>query len=607
MVHPVLAVRRDRRGRLLELAEGDRTNGPVPPRIVAAHCRSTASATRRGCAELESEDRAHAQRRAGCGRRLARRCASVPSKSRRKSRVARRPTGAAAKRREIKALLEWMDDNHFTFLGYRQYRLRRGRSEDVLEPLPETGLGILRVRRGHIERADGAHRRSARARAQPDLLTITKANSMSTVHRATYLDYVGIKTFDSAGRVTGEQRFLGLFTSAVYNRSPREIPLLRHKIDSAWSRTSALDPASHDGKAVVHVIETYPRDELFQSSVAELIRIVRGIVNLYERQRVRVFVRRDTFGRFYSCLIYVPRDRYNTQVRQRIEASSCAAAAATGDRVAGAALGFRARARAHDHPRADATARARRSMPTRSNAHRRETVRTWEDRLRAALIETRGELEGRLLADRLRERCSRRPTEEDVAIPVALEDISELDESSPIADRIAMRLAPDPAASGESIHLRLFRSAAPIPLSQALPMLENMGFVVLSEHPYRIDVRRQPPIWLQDFEMQRRDGGTVELRGARTAVQGGVPRRLERRERRTTASTGCASCASHERRQTVVLRAYCRYLLQTGMPFSQAYMEHVLASNAAIASVLSRLFEAQFDPALKAPQRAGAS
>ena len=147
------------------------------------------------------------------------------------------------------------------------------------------------------------------------------------MHRATYLDYVGVKTFDSAGRVTGEKRFLGLFTSAVYNRSPREIPLLRHKIERVVEHFG-LDPASHDGKAVVHVLETYPRDELFQASVPDLIRTVRGIVNLYERQRVRVFLRRDTFGRFYSApRSIVPRDRYNTQVRQRMEVgdqrSSC--------------------------------------------------------------------------------------------------------------------------------------------------------------------------------------------------------------------------------------------------------------------------------------------
>ena len=238
MVHPVLAVRRDRRGRLVELAEGDRTNGQFR-RESWQHIQidrisdpnSGASWNRRSCARSTT-----CRRQSPTGGR----CVSAQSRSRRRS-TRQPPPAGATEVHEVKALLEWMADNHFTFLGYRQYRLRRGRSEDVLEPLPETGLGILRARRGSsVEPTVLTGELRERAR-QPELLTITKANSMSTVHRATYLDYVGIKTFDSAGRVTGEKRFLGLFTSAVYNRSPREIPLLRHKIDT---RGRALRPRS---------------------------------------------------------------------------------------------------------------------------------------------------------------------------------------------------------------------------------------------------------------------------------------------------------------------------------------------------------------------------
>ena len=423
-----------------------------------------------------------------------------------------------------------MADNHFTFLGYRQYRLRRGRSEDVLEPLPDTGLGILRSRRGSsVEPTVLTGELRERAR-QPELLTTTKANSMSTVHRATYLDYVGLKTFDSAGRVTGEKRFLGLFTSAVYNRSPREIPLLRHKIDSVVAHFG-LDPASHDGKAVVHVLETYPRDELFQSSVPELIRTVRGIVNLYERQRVRVFLRRDAFGRFYSALIFVPRDRYNTQVRQRMESviNQQLHATAIESQVQ---LSDSALARVHMIIRVPSAS----STTVDADALERlmaETVRTWNDRLRAALIETRGEFEGRMLADRF---ANAFPAayEEDVSIPVALEDIKQLVEVIADPDRIAMRLTADPTAAAETIHLRLFRSASPIALSQALPILENMGFVVLSEHPYRIEAPNSRPIWLQDFQMQRRDGGTVspEALGPRFTDTFAVGVDRARRERR---------------------------------------------------------------------------
>jgi len=154
----------------------------------------------------------------------------------------------------------------------------------------------------------------ARAR-EPELLIVTKANTTASVHRAELLDYVGVKTFDARGRVDGEHRFLGLWTSTAYHGSPRDIPVLRRKVERVIEHFG-LDPGGHDGKAVLNVLETYPRDELFQAGIADLIRIVRGVVNLYERRTVRLLVRRDPYHRFYSCLVYVPRDRYNTEVRQ---------------------------------------------------------------------------------------------------------------------------------------------------------------------------------------------------------------------------------------------------------------------------------------------------
>jgi len=221
---------------------------------------------------------------------------------------------------EARHLLGWMEARHFVFLGYRHYTLERGAQEDRLVPDPRSGLGIL---------SDGKRKRKGagatvlrgdiRAKArEPELLILTKANSTSTVHRDEYLDYVGVKTFDARGKVSGEHRFLGLWTSTAYHGSPRDIPVLRRKVERVV-QYFGLDPQSHDGKAVLNVLETYPRDELFQANVDDLIRIARSVVNLYERRTVRLLVRRDPYHRFYSCLVYVPRDRYNTEVRQRIE------------------------------------------------------------------------------------------------------------------------------------------------------------------------------------------------------------------------------------------------------------------------------------------------
>ena len=351
---------------------------------------------------------------------------------------------------------------------------------------------------------------------ETDLLTITKANSVSTVHRASYLDYIGIKTFDKSGRVTGERRFLGLFTSAVYSRSPREIPLLRHKIERLIEHFG-LDPASHDGKAVMHVLETYPRDELFQASVADLIRIVRGIVNLYERHRVRVFMRRDAFDRFYSGMIFVPRDRYSTQVRNKIEALVRDRLRAT-HIESQVQLSESALARVHmivrlppdGGPRIDVDALEEQIAAA---------VRTWDDQLREALAARLGEIDGYALADRI-ENAFPAAYEEEVAAETAVDDVAQIQEVLRDTDRIAMRLVP---AEGNIVHLRLARSAAPIALSSALPILENLGFTVLSERPYRITPSRDREVWLQDFEMQTRDGRKVDLAALGTRFNDAFP------------------------------------------------------------------------------------
>src|SRR5207253_646878 len=221
---------------------------------------------------------------------------------------------------EAKALLEWMNDDHFTFLGYRDYELHTEDGEEVLSSVPGSGLGILR----ETERKPVSHsfaRLSAEARRkarEPSLLNLTKANSRATVHRPAYLDYVGLKRFDDAGAVSGERRILGLYTHTAYRASPWEIPVLRRKAQRVVDR-SGFVAGSHDHKALVEILESYPRDELFQISDDELYDIALGILRLGERRRLRLFVRRDAFGRFLSCLVFLPLERYNTRVRQRIE------------------------------------------------------------------------------------------------------------------------------------------------------------------------------------------------------------------------------------------------------------------------------------------------
>ncbi len=589
MIHPVLTVRRDRNGRLSALSTDE----------------SDEAGSRESWQHVQVDRIEDPERLEVLRRRILRTFDDVRVAVKDWKLMKQRALDIAAALpsqphpvpqrdvQEAKELLEWIADNHFTFLGYREYRLKRGRREDRAEPITATGLGLLRPR-GRRPRATvlkGDLREHARA---PELLTITKANSKSTVHRASYLDYIGIKTFDRSGRVTGEQRFLGLFTSGVYHRSPREIPLLKQKIERVIDHFD-LDPASHDAKAVVHVLETYPRDELFQASVSDLIRIVRGVVNLYERRRVRVFLRRDVFARFYSALIYVPRDRYNTQVRERLESVIREALNATAlesqvqiSESALARVHLIARLPETGGPRIDVAALEERIA---------ETVRTWEDRLRDALIEEYGEFEGRTISDRYRNAF---PAAYEAEVPAeeAIADLSELDRVIADPAYIGLRLL---GGEKETGYLRLFRSGSAIPLSQVLPILENLGFLVISERPYVISVPGAGEVWITSYEMRRADGRSVEpslearFNEAFKAVLNG--------EAENDRFNRLVVLTPLRWRQAMILRAYCRYLLQTSSTFSQSYMEQVLGANASIAAILVRLFEAQFDPSLKTIRR----
>jgi len=511
----------------------------------------------------------------------------------------REPGVPRAEAAEAGDFLAWLADNHFTLLGYREYRLERGPRSDRLVPVPRSGLGLMRTGHGRPRpkptRLSGELRRKAR---EPVLVVVTKANSVSTVHRATYLDYVGVKTFDARGRVTGERRFIGLFTSSTYSTSPREIPLLRDKVQRVVDHFG-VSPVSHDGKALMHVLESHPRDELFQASIAELVRTCRGIVNLYERRRVRLFARRDPYRRFFSCLLYVPRDRYSTQARERIEHILL-------EELAGVALESQVQISESTLARLQTLVRTDPEREVTADVGRIErritqALRTWADHLRAELRLRLAEEDAESLAERF---GSAFPTayQEDVPAADAIADIRELLALPPTAPALGLQLRRgDPAR--KALHLRLYRRGEPIAMSDMLPLLENFDLRILNERPYRIADDAAQGLWIQDLEVAH--AGDAELDphqvGARFeeaffAVWNGLAE--------SDGFNRLVLAAGLPWRQALVLRAVCRYLLQTGIPFSQRYMESVLARHPDLATRLVRTFEARFDPGLKPTTRA---
>ncbi|MGH8262829.1 MAG: NAD-glutamate dehydrogenase, partial [Steroidobacteraceae bacterium] len=511
IVHPVINVRRDAQGELTEildrpgpgakseswqLFEIDREIDPVRLDRIAARLHSTLGDVHAAVTDWQAMRKRL--------RDLAAQLKDSP------------PPLPASEVQEARALIEWMEANQFTLLGYRHYRLDRRDKYDLLRPAVASGLGILRSNRpgGVRPRATkltGDIRTSAHER---ELLVITKANSVATVHRSSYLDYVSLKTFDGRGTVTGEHRFLGLWTSSAYSRSPREIPVLRQKVTQVFDHFG-LPPQSHDAKAVLHVLETFPRDELFQASVADLIAVVRGIVNLYERQQLRLFVRRDLFRRFYSCFVYVPRDRYNTEVRQRIEALVLAAyrgkAIETQVQLSDSVL-----ARAHMLVRTDP------DDDHEVDSHELErslarAVRNWSDAFREALAVKYDEARCLAIAKRF-ERAFPPTYQASVSARDALVDVEVLEALEQETSGLKTWLYRSDFDTANQLHLKLYRRAQPIPISDVLPMMENMGLKVISEQPYELRLGVDETVWIQDFKLEHRAGTPVAVDAARTRL-----------------------------------------------------------------------------------------
>ncbi len=588
IVHPVLGVRRDARGILKAISSEDSSRIESWQMIEIDRPRDAAQAeelvrkltTSLGDVRKAVADFPHMRERArAVAHDLERAKLPVP----------------ASHAAEARALLSWMHDGHFVFLGYRYYRLKRGRARDALVRDTDSGLGILsqRTRRAPAPIVLTGHlRRQAR---EPDLLVLTKANSPSTVHRSSYLDYVGVKTFDATGQVTGEHRFLGLWTSTAYHMPPAEIPLLRRKLEAVIQHFG-LPAQSHDAKAVINVIENFPRDELFQTPTAELIPIVRGIVNLYERRRVRLFARRDSYQRFYSCLIYVPRDRYNTEVRERAERI-------VRTRFGGTHVETQVQISDSTLARLHMLVRTPQGAPPVDDIEGIEAeiataALTWEDRLQLPLI-ARGVERGAIELALRYAKAFPPAYRADVEPAQALEDIADLEALThdPAVPQLNLR-----AAGGKNptrLHLRILQAGDPISISDILPMLENFGLRVVAEHPYPV-ATESLRAWIQDFELEARDLKRPDIAALEPLFKEAFLATW-RGDIENDGFNRLLLCAGLAAREIVVLRAYCRYLLQTGIPFSQAYMERVLVAQAPIARALVRLFQTQF--ALNGKQR----
>jgi len=500
---------------------------------------------------------------------------------------------------EGRAFLQWLEANHFTFLGFREYIFPHGGSKERLNVVPGSGLGILRDDDARFfEGTRNLKTLPPEVRdfvQQPTLLLIAKGNRRATVHRNAFMDAVGIKKFGQDGEVVGELLFAGLFTSEAYSLSPRSIPLLRRKVSSVME-AAGFPPASHDAKRLRFILETFPRDELFQISEEDLLEMGRGMLHLQERQRIALFVRRDPFERFVSCMVYVPSERHSTELRKRLIAIA-------EEGFGGECISFTTEldqdsvlARVHFIIRLDSDVEPKFTVPE-IEARMVEAGRLWTDVLSETLRDAHGEERGLQLFGRYGEAFP--PAfQAQFGAQVAVHDIAKC-ETVLASERLAMHFYRSFQARADSARFKIYHLSAPVPLSDVLPVLENMGLKVVSEVPYALRPADAAPIWVHDFDVRRSDGGAIDLEAIRPAFEAAFER-VWSGVMEDDGLNRLVLVAGLEWRQVGLLRAYAKFLRQARSPFSQEYMEDALARHPDFVRGLVSLFCARLDPDLAA-------
>ncbi|MDX3502853.1 NAD-glutamate dehydrogenase [Streptomyces sp. ATCC51928] len=504
---------------------------------------------------------------------------------------------------EARELLRWLAADHFTFLGYREYELK---DSDALAAVPGTGLGILRSDPQHSE--DEAHPVSpsfdrlpadARAKAREHkLLVLTKANSRATVHRPSYLDYVGVKKFDAKGNVVGERRFLGLFSSAAYTESVRRVPVIRRKVAEVVEG-AGFSYNSHDGRDLLQILETYPRDELFQTPVDQLRSVATSVLYLQERRRLRLYLRQDEYGRYYSAIVYLPRDRYTTGVRLRL-------IDILKEELGGNSVDFTAwntesiLSRLHFVIRVPAGTELPHLTDAdadRIEARLVEAARSWADGFQEALNAELGEERG---AELQRQYGHSFPEgyKADHSPRAAVADLVHLETLKQGEKDFALSLYEPVGAGPGERRFKIYRTGEQVSLSAVLPALQQLGVEVVDERPYELRCADRTHAWIYDFGLRMplaNGNGSYLADDARLRFQEAFAA-VWKGEAENDGFNALVLGAGLNWRQAMVLRAYAKYLRQAGSTFSQDYMESTLRNNVHTTRLLVSLFEARMSP-----------
>ncbi len=491
---------------------------------------------------------------------------------------------------EIQAFLDWVLDEHFIFLGYREYRLEDGDNLDLFA-IGNSGLGLLR---GGSEDTlsksfDELPGNLKELLTEPRVLMLSKSSRVSPVHRPVYMDFLGIHKFDDNGKLIGEYRFIGLFTPQAYQLSVQQIPLLREKA----SKIMEMADLPRDGHAyhkMMHVINSLPRDDLFQASVEELYPTVSGISQLQDKKSLRLFSRIDHYQRFVSCLVYIPRDKFNTELRIKVQN-------VLKEAYGGTSSGFTTEFNESEHARVHVHVR---TVPGHVNeidtaaleAKLSALMQSWSDNYQKMLLDNVGEQQANALTRRFlsyipaayQERFDARTAVEDT------KRLAGLSEEQPMI----WHLYQSTGDAGNQLHLKLYGRQQPVILSKVLPILENFGVSVISAQTYEFDLPEQP-IWMQEYELILEHVDTIDMQVVRTQFEDSLKQiwagRIE-----SDSFNELVLTTKLDTYDVVVLRALSRYMMQAKAPFSNAYIQQTVVKNSEISVSLGDLFDARMNP-----------
>ncbi len=494
---------------------------------------------------------------------------------------------------EARAFLDWVVEDHFTFLAYCEFDLRTSSGKQNLLLNKASKLGLFRdTGTAGREPESVIPVLSDRYTGFPSHLVVTKANTRSTVHRPAYMDYIGIKKYNEQGEVNGLFCIVGLFTIAAYNSPPMYIPLLRTKVAEV-TRASGIAPRSFSGKVLQNILVTFPRDDLFQIPLDKLTEISFGILGLQERFRTQLFMFKDTFNRFFSILVYLPKERYNRELRLRIQKLLV-------DELRGIEVEFDTRFSESTLARLRFIIHISSDAPVEYNQARLESriieaTRTWQDDLRKALLEKYGEAD---TARYLKNYLSAFPGgyREDYFPRTAAVDIARIEQSRKHG-KLGMYFYHPIIESPNRAHFRLYSLDHPVPLSEAIPILENMGLSVVGERPYHIR-DTEGDVWIHDFSMRYSKevwdfGDRISERFQETF------QKIWEGSADNDGFNQLVLAAGLSWRQVIMLRAYSQYLQQIKTPYSRSYVIKSLILHPQIVKTVIELFTTKFDPGVK--------